>query len=118
MELAIIDVPIYNWTIQFLRKGTIVEAVEFLKKQDFYDDLGESGTSPLGRTWRNFNSPVTIWVKDRASKTVLTHEMFHAVYFILMARGIELGDDSEEAYTYLLDFIQEAYDKVKWRKVK
>lgn len=118
MEVALINVPIYNWSIQFVRKAGIRKTIAFLKEQDFYDDLGDPRLEPLGRTWRNSASPVTIWVKDHTNRTVLTHEMFHAAFFILEQRGMELKGSSEEAYTYLMDFIQEAYDKAKWKTIK
>lgn len=45
-----------------------------------------------------------IFTKDRSPDTV-AHECLHAVSFFLRSRGIPLNDDTEEAYTYYLQFL-------------
>lgn len=43
-----------------------------------------------------------IWAK---SKRDLVHECFHAVSYTLRTRGLNLTDDSEEAFAYSLGFL-------------
>lgn len=45
--------------------------------------------------------------KSPHGKGLLAHELFHVVDFILRRIGIELGDDSFEAYAYLIGYLTE-----------
>lgn len=36
--------------------------------------------------------------------SILSHEILHATFELLKSRGLSLSDESEEAYTYLMDF--------------
>jgi len=42
-----------------------------------------------------------IWLRNR-NLSVLVHECFHAVHWILLDRGLILSDASEEVYAYFL----------------
>lgn len=59
-----------------------------------------------------------IWTKDKDIPD-LVHEVFHAVHFVMMKKGLKLSDDSEEAYAYQLEFLMkkilkgESYGKRK-----
>ena len=46
-----------------------------------------------------------IWLPYKAPVSVIAHECFHAVYYILMKRGLWLTDSSDEAYAFLLQFL-------------
>jgi len=44
----------------------------------------------------------TIWIKEWHH---LPHEVFHAVYWALSYRGLWLSDGSEEAYAYMIEYL-------------
>jgi hypothetical protein len=57
---------------------------------------------------RMANYPITV-----TDYGVLQHEIFHAVDQILRYVGINLSDDSDEAYAYLIEYItREMYKKL------
>lgn len=43
--------------------------------------------------------------KDIKGLSILSHEIFHIVNFTLDKAGINLTDDSDEAYSYLIEFL-------------
>ncbi len=43
-----------------------------------------------------------VWVKDWKW---LAHELFHATHWIAQDRGLYLTDESEEAYAYLISYL-------------
>lgn len=53
--------------------------------------------------------------KTTKDYSILQHEIFHAVYHILKRIGINLCDDSDEAFSYLTEYItREVYEKL-WK---
>lgn len=110
-----IDVPIYRADICFSLCQTEEEIKLLLKKFTFKNKDFEIGD--LGRAIRLDDAgPYLIWVKNYPSTitdlTVLLHEIHHITNMILWDRGLELTKDSEEAFTYLLEFItKEALQK-------
>jgi hypothetical protein len=54
-----------------------------------------------------------IWINEKVDYSVLIHEVFHAVAFILTAFAeLKLTDESEEAYAYLFGSIIEKINKI------
>lgn len=62
-----------------------------------------------------FFATTTIPKQDPASfHNYIAHELFHAVSFVMSTIGMPLGEDSEEAYAYLLGYVtQEFYKQLK-----
>ena len=54
--------------------------------------------------WRGY----VIWVEDWK---YLAHEIFHCAYFILRDKGMCLSDDSNEAYAYLIEYLDTQFRK-------
>ena len=48
---------------------------------------------------------VVFWLKSSADVPVIVHEAFHAVWYFLRDKGLKLSEDSEEAYTYMLEWL-------------
>lgn len=46
-----------------------------------------------------------IWLKDLKSLPCIAHEAFHATYHVMFFLGIKLDDNSEEAYSYYLEWL-------------
>lgn len=91
---------------------------KYLSKQEitqFTEDLNEhsSGRSMPIKSKRCF----CIWVKEYPDTVdaiaVMSHEILHIVFMIMAEVGIEYSQESEEAYTYLMQFLTEAiYEKL------
>lgn len=55
--------------------------------------------------------------KTKRQVSVLSHECLHATFDILRQVGVKLTEKSEEAYTYLQEYIfYKALKKIKWIK--
>lgn len=66
---------------------------------------------------------VFAFLPEKCGLGSIAHEMFHVIHFIMKSVGITLTDESEEAYTYLLDELTQmaaefvhADDSNKYRK--
>lgn len=55
-----------------------------------------------------------IWFPKRApTPDIVAHECLHLTHWLLKEKGLRLTDDSEEAYTYLLQwFVKEIYREI------
>ena len=49
---------------------------------------------------------------------LLAHELLHVVIYILSRAGISLSNDSDEAYTYLLEFLMKKALETEYTKYK
>jgi len=71
----------------------------------------------------NFVAPI-IWVKAEGPEsdadliTVLTHEIFHFVHWLMSRKDIPLCDETEEVYAYLLEFLIETIMANKPERLK
>lgn len=45
------------------------------------------------------------WINPDADAPVVAHEALHAVCWFMKEKGMPLGDDSQEAYTYYLEWL-------------
>lgn len=48
---------------------------------------------------------VVIWLKPSADVPTMAHEALHATWYLLKDKGLRLSEDSEEAYTYMLEWL-------------
>jgi hypothetical protein len=52
-----------------------------------------------------FDKPITwIWT-DKKKVSILAHEVFHAVFYMLGSRGIILNNDTDEIFAYSIQSI-------------
>jgi hypothetical protein len=57
--------------------------------------------------------PIIRFFDKNPDNGLIAHECFHAVYSILSNKGIQLSQETEEVYAYLLQFL---INKIKWKK--
>lgn len=104
-------------TDQQLKKSLLKEVMNITKTQvdSIVDYTSRESSMHMGRfsvaeglhIIRLYDLPN---VNDPYFHGILAHEVLHATFHILGYRGVELSDESEEAYTYLQDyFITEIY---------
>jgi hypothetical protein len=88
-----------------------------VKISDHYDDLGNKlelnyghcfiVNSKVNKQWHE-SYLVTFNIGNKFRKItpgVIAHEVFHATYFILRDRGMKVADKSDEAYSYLIEWM-------------
>jgi len=121
----IVPLVIYDFDIMFSvgeSNYQIYKAVEQrLKDEDFkifQDDemLFKMPETTNGRTVHNLIGGQTIIrlrskPKNPQGYSVLAHEIFHAVDFIMRHIGITLSPDSDEAYAYLIGYVTREFFK-------
>lgn len=52
-----------------------------------------------------------IWVKDRKDYGTIAHECLHAVQWSTSQRGLNLSEETEEAFAYLFSFLVSTIQK-------
>jgi len=90
--------------------GTYEELKKSLKKDGFDGDYKEEKDlmdRSAGITFSMPTDDVVIWMREKPKNngelSVLAHEVFHAVSFLLRSIGIEHTPDTEEVYAYTFE---------------
>jgi len=97
----------------FHKISTSKYKVEFEEKDGSHGQFfyGEDGR-PSIIVMESFDWSVT-------DQVTMTHELLHFTFHVLKTAGLKLSDESEEAYTYTLGYIQtKVWDKLKPKKKK
>lgn len=104
-----VDIPLYRTQCELLVTSNLNLAAEVLNLRgdgsidNAYLSLCSGLTVPT-----EGKSPI-IWIRkfDNSAEdiSVLNHEILHATFSILLDRGLTVSIDSEEAFTYLLQYI-------------
>lgn len=110
-----IDVPIYKTGVYFIIDETDEVCREYVKrktrghwKEGVPLDEGARARVLLHESRLSF---VRIQGEDLADIPVITHELLHVVFHILGGVDITHAFESEEAYTYLLEYLLDQYIK-------
>lgn len=117
----IIPLHVYPFEIMF----SIAESEEGFRKSlenfgaEWNDALELEGTA-LGRaTLLPCNRSVIRLVRfpqTARDYAILAHEIFHIIHYLLRRIGMEWGDQSDEAYAYLISYItEEVYKEMGFR---
>lgn len=107
-KIAFCD-PIYNVDITFIYCENKRNVISFLNKNlgqsNNYEDMWDNSAAFIAH---KTNSTFYIIFTDKEQDTWesnLAHEALHVCSRALRQKGIQLGDRSEEAYTYYLGYI-------------
>ena len=102
--MIIVD-PIYGARFLVIKGGKLNDAIarfsKSIKVTPWTKDY-EPGAHFAAYTTHNGG---LIWFSKHATASLVSHEAFHATYFILTRAGLKLTDESEEAYSYYLEFL-------------
>ncbi|MDR2207163.1 MAG: hypothetical protein LBE36_13525 [Flavobacteriaceae bacterium] len=123
-QFITINIPIYDSNLYFFISDDEKFMSEKLKpiipKKEFKRIRPLLKYRSNGFTISNKTSGIQIIIvkesplKDSFWLSVLVHETLHATIAILKSRNLYLDDSSEEAYTYLNEYIfEEIYDLIK-----
>jgi hypothetical protein len=106
----------YRQNYYFIPAKTHKEYREICKKQLRNDIAPRDKETGGGFNVFNYRKDKTevcyIWA---SSKRDIVHECFHAISYTLRNRGINLTDDSDEAFAYSIGFLADEIMK-SWRK--
>ena len=105
-EFELLD-PLFGADITLLVGGTIAD----LRKKMGDDSLQEQCPGYYLRQSDAYNAPFYVWVES-PQIPLLCHELMHLTFGVLGACGLELSDESEEAYTYWFENVMEQVEKL------
>lgn len=109
-----IKIPIYavDRDILIVYGGNSDEADREVSRRTKYPVQRDEDHLVSGCTYRHQNGwPMAIYVHSLKDHPTIAHEALHATYSICNFVGIPLSDSSEEAYTYLLEYIIREIEK-------
>lgn len=86
--------------------------------KEFWEEHGVTANNYKGRTfWMRGYYPIIVlkqYARTPETIGILVHEIMHAVFAMLILKGIKLCDESEETFTYITEyFVSEALKKQK-----
>lgn len=117
-KLISFEIPLYGGNILFSNNYSIDQIIDAIKDENYTDDrtllhLKENVEEITTNGGVTFSDGAFTIIALGSQETVadylntLTHEIFHAVFYILEHRGLKLTVDSQEAYAYLSGYIME-----------
>lgn len=102
-----VRVPIYRFNVYWKRCSLKDYALLCKNEFDAYEPPHGDGACQVYT--KKGQDIVVLWFspkcKGKHLLLIKVHECIHAAHYILSRRGLKLSDDSEEAYTYLVDFL-------------
>jgi hypothetical protein len=73
-----------------------------------------TGGNPVARTIKFSSNHTIIRFNSIPTPGIIAHEVFHVIHFLFTHIGITLSDSSDEAYTYLLQYVvDKIYQNIK-----
>ena len=87
----------------------ILRKLKNLRYEVSEKEIDQINMSGIGRCVMLENGGTILWIRDypneAGSLSCITHEVFHAVYFLLGRVGIEISDDSDELVAYMQGYL-------------
>lgn len=106
----------WKWMGVVLVGGTPDQARAWLKKETGIEP--NIGAHAVGHAYVNYGQPWLLWMDSADDVATLAHEALHIASGVLEHRGLKFTADSEEAYTYTMEFIVRAVRSCRnWREV-
>ena len=102
-KIFVISWAIYSFDVLVclgVTRDAIIQYFKKFKQELSEDELGRLVMFGDGRCIMFEDGQTILWIKDMPKKgsSVLAHEIFHAVIFLMDRIGIKLLDGSDEAY--------------------
>lgn len=127
-KTIIVDTGVFAQQVMFHfgeKQDLVDELTEYFGESDVIaitDAMQDSDSTVLGKTLSLPKGTLIYMPHTPVSAEdvgVLEHEILHAVFFITKEIGIEYSSESEEVYTYLLEYLTqsvlEELQKTDWK---
>lgn len=116
MKVKMVRLELWKWHGALLCGGTERQMDVFVKKHvgDGFATTGD-GCVAMARAIVQADKPFVLWVDDIRDVASVAHEALHIASGVLEARGVRHVPQSEEAYTYTMEYlIRQALDPEGW----
>ena len=116
MKTKLIREPVFGTFIRYVWNCSLTEFVQWLKdKFDLEIKVGGGNYGLTVREERNDGKEalIVIWTEDESQ---IYHEISHAVFWWMDERGVPRTEDTEEVFTYLLDFYIKKIKKARKKR--
>ena len=89
------------------------KALQNVLPEDVWYQIKEFENTEVGKTIMFTSGQTCIWFKETTYSTI-SHEIFHAIDFLMRRIGCKLTPSSDDAYAYLIGYITtEIYKNLK-----
>lgn len=109
MRRAFIREPVFQAEFVVQKGGSLESFIDWYKRKIKISAEFVAGSNPhvKGKFFCHTGSGHggAIWLHDKASLGIITHECFHAAFNLLKARGLEIDYSSEETFAYYQQFL-------------
>jgi hypothetical protein len=117
MKRLDVTLAIWKWEGVVLVGGTSAQFAAWAKK--YVDADVATGSGAAGHAYVEYGKPWILWVHSLKNVPAIAHEAMHVAAGVLEGRGLKYAADSEEAYTYTMEFILRAVlHATHWRLVR
>lgn len=115
-----LNIPLYECDVVLI-VGPRPSVLQWAKKnvaEDQCDGIiqmvknSESSTLPQGTCFPMKSGASIIWLPENYLMHTFVHEISHAAYNVLKAKGIRLCDETDEVYAYLVEYIYKKLTEV------
>lgn len=102
-----ISYKIYPYDVLVFLHGDFAELEKVLKSKlphDIHHEIEDLNKQCRGRTIMFSSGQTIIWIRE-CNPEIISHEVFHAIDFLMRRIGCSLSTDSAEAYAYLTEYL-------------
>lgn len=100
-----IEIPLYHITIDIIIANSKSKIMTLFSFENEREITSKAGRTIYDNTQTNEKLQIILNGKSILTHGIIAHEALHATFFILSSRGLKYSQKSEEAYTYLIQFI-------------
>ncbi len=103
----LIHEPLFNSDFLIHKGGSVNDLIKsYSKKVGIEPHLLPEASGRVGHTcFCTHTKSVGIWISERATIGVISHEVFHAVHSLMHRSGLKLNFQNDETYAYYLQFL-------------
>lgn len=113
-----IKIDLYNYLVEVVITSDLEKAKEFVSKRLNDPYIQVEDFHAAGKVFKKKRYAPIMWLPftpvDNVSLSVVSHEIFHLVHYLMSHVGMDLDDSSEEAYAYVMGYITKQF----WKNVK
>lgn len=106
LKFKTIKVPIFNWKIEFI-SGELIETVNYI--QDVYNTIPIYDPNFTACCWQIKGQSIIWFEEETVTVPIINHEIGHAIFDMMIDRGIELTD--QEVFCYSQEYVLEEFLK-------